>query len=125
MTGRNVAPIPRLINRRRRSPRPALKFFPHPTLKRFHILRTAKKILHQVVRGHRSPRLQHDASITHRGIASQQIRMIELLEEIFRNYRIPHVSVISGRVTAQMAERRVHVDAGRWSKERVAFRVCE
>src|SRR5580700_296243 len=60
----------------------ALKFLAHPLLEGGRVLRAAEKILHQIVGRHRPTRLQYQPPVAHGSIASEQVVLVKLLEEI-------------------------------------------
>jgi hypothetical protein len=59
--------------------RRTLKLFAHPPLESHHVLRTAEEVLDEVVGG-------HCARVAHRGIAREQVLLVELLKEILGDH---------------------------------------
>ena len=65
------------------------------------------------------------AAIPHGCVASQQIVVVELQEEIFGDHFVPEIGVVGGGVAAEMAEGGPHVSFGQRREEGVVAVVVE
>src|SRR5262249_43634855 len=66
-----------------------LELLPHPLLERAHVLFTAEEVPNQIIRRNRSAGLQHCVTIAHGSWTSEQVRVVELTEEVLGNDLVP------------------------------------
>src|SRR5579859_6616154 len=85
------------------------KFLPEPVLEGRHLLRSPEEVPDQIVGGHGTAGLENGLTIAHGNIAREQVPRVELRQEIFRDYFVPHVGVIGRRVARQMVEAGIHM----------------
>src|SRR5437588_5311911 len=74
------------------------ELFAHPFLEGLHVLRAAEEILHQSIGGDGPARLQYSPAIAHWSWSGEQVLVIELAEEVFRDHFVPEIGVVGGRV---------------------------
>ena len=90
----------------------ALKLLVHPLLEGLCVLRTAEKVLHEIVSRHGSARFQHQAPVSHGSIAGKEILLVKLLKEILGYDLVPHVGVNGRRIAPQVGKGCIHVSVG-------------
>src|SRR6185503_10567238 len=88
-----------------------LLLFIEPLLVRLEAERPSEEVAHQRRRRLRSARCQDRVAVLPRDRRREQVRPIELAEEVLRDDERPHVRVVDGRIAIQVPERRLEVGA--------------
>src|SRR5436309_5632559 len=73
--------------------------------------RSPQELLHQLGGGHGAPGSQHGVAIAPRHRRVEQVRLVELGEQVLGDHLGPHVGVIARRVAIEVSERALEVRA--------------